>query len=58
MCGITDVYECVFVEIDKEYFHKEKHIIMGVIYRPPGTEMQNFNDNMSSRLNALKNENK
>ena len=34
MCGITDIYECVFVEIDKDCFHKEKNIIMGVIYRP------------------------
>ena len=24
MCGINDVYKCVFIEIDKEYFHKEK----------------------------------
>ena len=31
---------------------------MGVIYRPPGTEMQIFNENISSLLNALKNENK
>ena len=31
---------------------------MGVIYGLPGTEMQIFNDNMSSLLNALKNENK
>ena len=43
---------------DKEYFRKEKNIIMGVIYRPPGTEMQIFNENMSSLFNALKNENK
>ena len=42
MCEINDVYECVFIEIDKEYFHKEKNIIMGVIYRPPGTEMVDF----------------
>ena len=58
MCGITDVYECVFVEIDKKYFQNEKNIIMGAIYRPPGTEMQIFNKIMSSLLNALKNENK
>ena len=31
---------------------------MGVIYRPPGTEMLIFNENMSSLLNALENENK
>ena len=31
---------------------------MGVIYRPPGIEMQIFNENMSSLLNALKDENK
>ena len=38
MCRIIDVYECFFVEIDKEYFHTEQNI-MGVIYRPPGTEI-------------------
>ena len=46
------------MEIDQEYFHKEKNIIMGVIYRSPDTEMQIFNENISSPLNALKNENK
>ena len=53
LCGINYVYECVFIKIDKEYFHKEK-ISLG----PPGNEMQIFNENMSYLLNALKNENK
>ena len=51
-CGINDIYEWVFIEIDQEYFHKETNIIMGVIYRPLGTEMQIFNENVSSLLNA------
>ena len=54
MCGIADACECVFVEIDKEYFHKEKNIIMGVIYRPPGTGMDICKEHMSSLLNALR----
>ena len=31
---------------------------MGVIHPPPGTKMQIFNENMSSLLDALENENK
>ena len=31
---------------------------MGVIYRPPGTEMKIFNENVSSLLSALENGNK
>ena len=57
MCGIDGLHECVFIKIDKLISIK-KNIIMGVIYRPPGTKMQIFNENMSSLLDALKNENK
>ena len=58
ICGITNVYKCILWKLKKEYFHKEKNFFMGVIYWPPDIEMQIFNGNMSSLLNALKNENK
>ena len=53
-----DSYESVFIEIDKDIFHNEKHVIIGVIYRPPGTGLEIFNEHISELLNKIKNENK
>ena len=46
--------ESFFVEIK----HPKKNMIVGVIYRRPGTSLIDFNNEMDSILNALKNENK
>ena len=51
-----DIYESVFIEIDKDVFNKEKNIIIGVIYRPPGTDLENFFECISMILIKLKNE--
>ena len=51
-------YESVFTELDKNTFEKDKNIIIVVIYRPPGTDLKLFNENMESLLSYLKNENK
>ena len=53
-----DSYESVFIEIDKDIFHNEKNIIIGVIYRPPGTDLEIFNEQIGELLNKIKNENK
>ena len=44
LCSITDTYESVFIEIDKDVFHKPRNIVVGVIYRPPDTDLIQFND--------------
>ena len=51
-----DIYESVFIEIDKDAFSKNKNVIIGVIYRPPGTDLEIFNEHISILLNKLKNE--
>ena len=51
-----DIYESVFIEIDKDAFSKDKNVIIGVIYRPPGTDLEIFNEHISILLNKLKNE--
>ena len=50
--------EFIFIEIEKEIFQQWKNIIIAVIYRPPGTDLKAFNDDMNELLNALKKENK
>ena len=50
--------EFIFVEIKKEIFQQSKNIIIAVIYRPPGTDLKAFNDDVNELLNALKKENK
>ena len=56
--GHHESYESVFVEIEKESFHKNRNLVVGVIYRPPGTDLKLFNEDINSLLNLLKNENK
>ena len=56
--GHHESYETVLVEIEKESFHKNRNIVVGVIYRPPGTDMKLLNEDINSLLNLLVNENK
>ena len=38
------LYEASIVEIDKNVFHKNGDIIIGVMYRPPDTDLKLFSD--------------
>ena len=58
LCLTDDVSECIFIEIDKEIFKKDKNIIIGVIYRPPNSDLNAFNTSMSLLLSELIQENK
>ena len=58
ICLNDDIFESVFIEIDKDIFQRGKNIIIGVIYRPPGTDLPTFNDSMSLMLSGLIRENK
>ena len=51
-------FESVFLEIPNNVFNTRKNIIIGVIYLPPGTDMDMFNSEFSNLLNAIKTENK
>ena len=48
----------MFLELDKNTLETNKNIIIGVIYRPPDTDLKLFNENMESLLSYLNNENK
>ena len=54
----NDYFESVFLEIPNSVFNTGKNIIIGVIYRPPGTDMDMFNSEFSNLLDVIKTENK
>ena len=40
--------QCIFIEVDKNIFAKSKNVIIGVIYRHPGTDLNLFNTIMEN----------
>ena len=50
--------ECLFIEIDKKWVNQNKNVVMGVIYRPPDTDMALFNEQLQTILDEMKSENK
>ena len=54
----NEVMESVYVEIEKSQFSTSKNIIIGTIYRKPDSDIRNFIDSLSLKLNKLSNENK
>ena len=56
--SLDGVFGSVFIEIDKHVFKKDKHIVLGVLYRPPNTDITCFNESLSVTLDELKCENK
>ena len=56
--SIDGVFESVFIEIDKHVFKKDKNIVLGVLYRPPNTDITCFNESLNVILDKLKCENK
>ena len=39
----NNVMESVFIEVDKDQVNKNKNVVVGVIYRPPNTNISEFN---------------
>ena len=54
----TTTMESLFNEIDKEVFRSSNNIIIGVVYRPPNTDVDEFSDHMSNIVSILKTERK
>ena len=54
----TDTLEGIFVELDKTCTNSDKNIVVGCIYRPPGTDLKLFIDQMVTKLEMIKKENK
>ena len=51
-------YESVFIEIERDTLLLEQHIILGVIYRPPGSDINQFNDRTNDILERVRHERK
>ena len=51
----SNLFESIFVEIIQSH---ESNIIVGNLYRPPGTNLSDFNQKMNEILNKLSNEHK
>ena len=55
---LNDYIDCQFIEIHKDSIAYGKDIIVGVIYRPPSSDINKFIDEISNILDILNNENK
>ena len=53
-----ELFESIFVEIDKDLFHKNRNILIGVIYRPPNTDLKLFNESIKELLDTIGKEHK
>ena len=51
-------YQFLWVELDKVDTGSETNIIVGVVYRRPGSDISTFNDTLSDTLTIIKNEKK
>ena len=54
----NDNIESKFIEIDKSNFGTAKHILAGVIYRPPNTDLSEFNSIIGNITTRMSKENK
>ena len=50
--------ETVFIEISKDQLQIDKNILIGVIYRPPATDVRSFNAKLNVYLYKIRKENK
>ena len=52
------IVESKFVEINKECVQFNKNVVVGIIYRPPNTDAQEFSAHISDILHKIRSENK
>ena len=50
--------ECLFLEIPKQFVNATNNLLVGIIYRPPNTEVKIFNETLTKLLDKIKTENK
>ena len=55
---MNDYIECVFIELEKGEMGLGSNAVIGVIYRPPGTEIKIFNEHLQGILQSINSENK
>ena len=56
--SLPKMYETVFIEVDKSVFKTKRNVIIGELYRPPSSQLKNFNKELENLLNTIKNEKK
>ena len=54
----NNVFETVFIEIDKSVFNSKRNIIVVVIYRAPNSSLLKFNEKLEELLNIIQKEKK
>ena len=55
---VDENMESIFIEIMAESLNVSKNVIIGVVYRPPGTDLKQFSDILSNMLNDIRSEHK
>ena len=55
---VNEYIESVFVEIEKSELNLDKNVIIGVLYRPPNTVIDIFNEYLSDILDKIGHEKK
>ena len=58
LCHMDGNIETIFIEIDKDLINKDKNCIVGVVYRPPDTNVNQFNEKIGEILSNIKTEKK
>ena len=58
LCFQNKTLETVLIELNKDQFKKKQNIVVGVIYRPPDTDIKEFNDYIVQCLTQTKAEKK
>ena len=50
--------ECLFIELDGASVNSDRNYVVGVVYRPPNTNVDLFSDTLSNIITKIKSENK
>ena len=58
MSIITEYLECVFIEVNTRTMTQNKKIIVGIVYRPPSTNITTFTEHVMNIIYYIKVENK
>ena len=51
-----NMFESLFIEIDKSVLKTKRNVIIGEIYRPPSSQLKHFNKELENLLNAIEKE--
>ena len=58
LCKNESYIECIFIEIPKGMTHHDNNVLIGSVYRPPNTDIQDFNQALQQIVCTIQRENK